>query len=88
MTTATAPKPAPLYTVWERPRYEFVATEVWSGEEFGTALQAAVARLGAASVVPLDAANTASLHKVGGRPVSGFVATDADGEQRVVFITR
>lgn len=87
MITATA-KPAPVYTVWERPRYLDGGTEVWSGEEFGVALQVAVDRLGSADVAPLDARNTASLWKVGGTPVSGFVATDADGEQRVVFITR
>lgn len=86
--TDTATKPAPTYTVWERPRYTFVATEVWSGEEFGKALQVAVDRLGSAAVTPLDAPNTASLHQVGGKPVNGFIATDADGEQRVVFITR
>lgn len=87
MTDTTA-KPVPVYTVWERPRYTDVATEVWSGEEFAKALRVAVDRLGSAAVTPLDARNTASLYKVGGTPVSGFVATDADAAQRVVFITR
>lgn len=87
MTDTTA-KPAPVYTVWERVRYTDTATEVFSGESFAKALQVAVDVLGEAEVTPLDAPNTAALFKVGGTPVSGFIATDADGEQRVVFITR
>ena len=85
--TDTAAKPAPVYTVWERPRYEDYSTEVWTGAEFAQALQVVVDRLGRDAVTPLDAPNVAALHRCG-TPVSAFVATDADGEQRTVFITR
>lgn len=84
--TATTAKPAPVYTVWQRPRYEHYSTEVWTGEEFAQALTVAVGLLGD-TVAPLDAPNVAALHQAG-KPVQAWVATDADGEQRVVFITR
>lgn len=88
METATAAKPAPLYTVWNHVRYTDTFTEVWSGEGFGTALSLAVGAVAGQDVRPLDPANTAALHKVGGRPLQAWVAVDADGGEHTVFITR
>ena len=84
MATTTAP----VYTVWNHVRYTSSSDEVWSGEDFGQALQAAVDAMGGNVLRPLDPANTAALHQVGGRPVQAWIAVDADDVERAVFITR
>jgi hypothetical protein len=88
MSETTAPAPAPVYTVWNHVRYTSTTDEVWSGEDFGQALQAALDAMGGTVLRPLDAANTAALHKVGGRPLQAWVAVDDDDVERTVFITR
>jgi hypothetical protein len=76
------------YTVWTHARYHAEHTEVWSGPDFAKALQAAVDSLAGQAQQPLDPAATAALHEVGGRPIQAWLAADADGDERVVFITR
>jgi hypothetical protein len=89
MSDTTAPAPAPVYTVWNHVRYTPSTDEVWSGEDFGQALQAALDAMGGSTVLrPLDAANAAALQKVGGRPLQAWVAVDADDVEHTVFITR
>lgn len=84
--TTTAAKPAPVYTVFVRVRY-VDSTEIWTGENFAKALQVAVDQIGTDTVRPLDHTATVAL-RAAGTPVSAWLSTDADGDERIVFITR
>jgi hypothetical protein len=86
MKDTTAPAPAPVYTVWSRPRYT-ESTEVWSGEDFAKAISVALAQVGVDSAHPMDHTNTVALRDAG-IPVSAWMVTDGDGDERIVFITR
>ena len=84
MTTTT---PEPVYTVWDRVRY-VESTEVYSGEDFTKVLQIAVGLLSSlGSSRPLDASATVAL-RTSGTPVSAWLAVNADGDERIVYITR
>lgn len=85
-TTTTTTIPAPVYTVWNHPRYEGF-TEVWTGEDFTKALTVALDQVGADPSVPLDHNNTVALRHAG-KPVSAWLVTGADGDERIVFITK
>lgn len=87
MKTTTAPAPAPVYTVWVHPRYED-STECWSGEDFAKAIGEALARVGTDAAAPMDHNNVVALRSTGGVPVSAWLATDEDGDERIIFITK
>lgn len=77
---------APFYTVWNHPRYgDF--TEVWTGEDFTKALTVALDQVGADPSVPMDQNAVVSL-RCAGKPVSAWLVTDVDGDERIIFITK
>ena len=74
------------WTVWSRPRYTS-NTEVWTGGDFAKAVQVALDQVGTDTLVPLDPNAVVALRSAG-KPVAVWLATDIEGDERIIFITR
>lgn len=88
MINTTAEAPARTWTVWLHAQYHTGVTEVWTGSEYGKALEVAMQVIEAAvDVAPTHPDWTVAAHVAGEKTSNAWKITAADDETALVFIT-